>query len=89
MTQQAQQPQEEDFTVSVDGSEYKVSELDGEDQRTVAHLRDLESQQSQLAFRHDQLSAAKKSFSDQLVESIKAKKKLAEDAEKSAEASSE
>ena len=75
--------EENDFTVTVDGTEHQFSELSDEKKLLVSHIRDLESQVDQLNFRYEQLNASKSFFSDKLVQSLKAS---AEDAPQEAEA---
>ena len=64
---------QEEFTITVDGKDYKVSDLENEDQQLVAHLRDLDNQLSQVNFKFEQLSASKAFFSDKLVSSLSQK----------------
>jgi len=75
--------EENDFTVTVDGAEYKFNDLSDENKSLVGHIRDLDSQVEQLNFRYEQLSASKSFFSDKLVQSLKAP---AEDAPQEADA---
>ena len=75
--------EENDFTVTVDGTEHKFNDLNDENKLLVSHLRDLDSQIEQLNFRYEQLTASKSFFSDKLVQSLKAP---AEDAPQEAEA---
>lgn len=75
--------EENDFTVTVDGTEHKFNDLNDENKLLVSHLRDLDSQIEQLNFRYEQLNASKSFFSDKLVQSLKAP---AEDAPQEAEA---
>jgi len=75
--------EENDFTVTVDGTEHKFNDLNDENKLLVSHIRDLDSQVEQLNFRYEQLSASKSFFSDKLVQSLKAS---AEDAPQEAEA---
>ena len=75
--------EENDFTVTVDGTEHKFNDLNDENKLLVSHIRDLDSQVEQLNFRYEQLSASKSFFSDKLVQSLKAP---AEDASQEAEA---
>ena len=74
--------EENDFTVTVDGTEHKFNDLNDENKLLVSHLRDLDSQIEQLNFRYEQLNASKSFFSDKLVQSLKAP---AEDAPQEAE----
>ena len=80
---------EEDFTVTVDGLDYKVGDLESDDQQVVAHLRDLDNQLGQVNFRFEQLSAAKAAFSDKLVASLSQKRAEKEEAEKASAASAD
>ena len=75
--------EENDFTVTVDGTAHKFNDLNDENKLLVSHIRDLDSQVEQLNFRYEQLSASKSFFSDKLVQSLKAS---AEDAPQEAEA---
>ena len=60
-----------EMTVTIDGNEYKISDLESDEQRLVSQLHDIESQLSQIEFRHEQVSASKLFFSDKLVNSVK------------------
>ena len=63
--------EENDFMVTVDGSEYKFSELKDENKILVNHIRDIDMQVDQLNFKYEQLTASKTFFSDKLVASLK------------------
>jgi septum formation inhibitor MinC len=66
----AEENNNNDFTVSVNDKEHKFSDLSSENKQLVAHIRDLEAQLGQVAFRHEQLTASKNFFSDKLVASL-------------------
>ena len=63
--------EENDFMVTVDGSEYKFSELKDENMILVNQIRDIDMQVDQLNFKYEQLTASKTFFSDKLVASLK------------------
>ena len=65
--------EENDFTVTVDGTEHKFSDLSDENKLLVSHIRDLDAQVDQLNFRFEQLNASKSFFSDKLVASLSTK----------------
>ena len=65
--------EKDEFTINVNGTDHKLSDLEQEDQLVVAQLQDLEAQLSQLGFRSNQLNASKQFFSDKLVESLSKK----------------
>jgi len=60
-----------DMTVNINGTEYKISDLQNEEQRLVSQLHDIESQLSQIEFKHEQVSASKLFFSDKLINSVR------------------
>jgi len=60
-----------EMTVNINGKEYKVSDLQNEEQRLVSQLHDIESQLSQIEFKHEQVSASKLFFSDKLINSVR------------------
>jgi seryl-tRNA synthetase len=69
---------ENDFTVTIEGSDYKFSDLTDDNKVLVNHIRDLDAQVEQLNFRFEQLNASKNFFSDKLVWSLNQAKKQAE-----------
>ncbi len=66
-----------ELTVNINGNDYKVSDLENEEQRLVSQLHDIEAQLSQIEFKHEQVSASKVFFSDKLVNSVKAREESA------------
>lgn len=62
---------ENDFMLTVDGKDYKFSDLSDDNKLLVSHIRDLEGQVEQLNYRYEQLTASKTFFSDKLVASLK------------------
>lgn len=66
-----------ELTVNINGNDYKVSDLENEEQRLVSQLHDIEAQLSQIEFKHEQVSASKLFFSDKLVNSVKAREESA------------
>lgn len=66
--------EENDFIVTVDGAEYKFSELKDENKLLVSHIRDIDAQVDQLNFKYEQLTASKTFFSDKLVASLREEK---------------
>ena len=73
--------EENDFMVTVDGSEYKFSELKDENKILVNHIRDIDMQVDQLNFKYEQLTASKTFFSDKLVGSLREEQNSAESVE--------
>ena len=67
-----------DFTITIEDTEYKFSELSDENKNTVMHIRDIESQMQQLNFKFDQLNASKTFFSQNLIANVKATKEKEE-----------
>lgn len=63
--------EQNDFTITVDGKEYKFGELDAENKALVGHIRDLESQLEQVNFKFEQINASKLFFSDKLIQNLK------------------
>jgi uncharacterized protein (DUF342 family) len=78
--------EENDFMVTIDGSDYKFSQLSNDDKMLVSHIRDLEAQVEQLNFRFEQLSASKSFFADKLVASIRNSKSEENQAESAQDA---
>jgi seryl-tRNA synthetase len=77
---------ENDFTLTIEGTEYKFSELTDDNKVLVNHIRDLDQQVEQINFRFEQLNASKNFFSDKLVWSLNQAKNQADskaDSEKS------
>lgn len=70
-----------DFTITIEDTEYKFSELSDENKNTVMHIRDIESQMQQLNFKFDQLNASKTFFSQNLIANVKASKQEKEEKE--------
>ena len=66
-----------ELTANINGNDYKVSDLENEEQRLVSQLHDIEAQLSQIEFKHEQVSASKVFFSDKLVNSVKAREESA------------
>ena len=64
-----------DFTITIDDTEHKFSELSDENKATVMQIRDLEGQMQQLNFKFEQLNASKTFFSQNLIENIKSSAK--------------
>lgn len=58
--------------ITVDGVEYNEDDLTDEQKYLVNQVRDIETKLGRLSFEADQLNAAKKLFSDTLVQSLKA-----------------
>lgn len=71
---------ENDFMLTVDGKDYKFSDLSDDNKLLVSHIRDLEGQVEQLNYRYEQLTASKTFFSDKLVASLKEQAEQAEQA---------
>ena len=63
--------EQNDFTITVDGKEYKFDELEAENKALVGHIRDLESQLEQVNFKFEQINASKLFFSDKLIQNLK------------------
>lgn len=63
--------EEQDFTITIDGTKYKFSELESDNQSLVRHIRDLEVQLEQVNFKYEQVHASKLFFSDKLVQNLK------------------
>jgi hypothetical protein len=63
-----------DFTITIEDTEYKFSELSDENKASVMQIRDLEGQMQQLNFKFEQLNASKTFFSQNLIANIKATK---------------
>lgn len=63
--------EQNDFTITVDGKEYKFDELEAENKALVGHIRDLESQLEQINFKFEQINASKLFFSDKLIQNLK------------------
>jgi seryl-tRNA synthetase len=80
---------ENDFTVTIEGSDYKFSDLTDDNKVLVNHIRDLDAQVEQLNFRFEQLNASKNFFSDKLVWSLNQAKKQSDSNAESEEESSE
>lgn len=78
---------ENDFTVTIEGSDYKFSDLTDDNKVLVNHIRDLDAQVEQLNFRFEQLNASKNFFSDKLVWSLNQAKTQAESKSDSEESS--
>ena len=76
---------ENDFMLTVDGKDYKFSDLSDDNKLLVSHIRDLEGQVEQLNYRYEQLTASKTFFSDKLVASLKEQAEQAQQAEQSSE----
>tara|TARA_B100001057_G_scaffold499286_1_gene609382 strand:- start:217 stop:462 length:246 start_codon:yes stop_codon:yes gene_type:complete len=66
-----------ELTVNINGNDYKVSDLENEEQRLVSQLHDIETQLSQIEFKHEQVAASKVFFSDKLVNSVKEREESA------------
>lgn len=64
-----------DFTITIEDTEHKFSELSDENKATVMQIRDLEGQMQQLNFKFEQLNASKTFFSQNLIENIKSSAK--------------
>ena len=75
-----------EMTVNINGTEYKISDLQNEEQRLVSQLHDIESQLSQIEFKHEQVSASKLFFSDKLINSVREREEESSDAVASEEA---
>jgi hypothetical protein len=60
-----------DFTITIEDTEHKFSELSDENKAIVMQIRDLEGQMQQLNFKFEQLNASKTFFSQNLIENIK------------------
>ena len=76
-----------EMTVNINGTEYKISDLQTEEQRLVSQLHDIESQLSQIEFKHEQVSASKLFFSDKLINSVREREEESSKAVASEEAS--
>ena len=76
-----------EMTVNINGTEYKISDLQSEEQRLVSQLHDIESQLSQIEFKHEQVSASKLFFSDKLINSVREREEESSKAVTSEEAS--
>ncbi len=63
--------EQNDFTITVDGKDYKFDDLEAENKGLVAHIRDLEAQLEQVNFKFEQINASKIFFSDKLVQNLK------------------
>ena len=63
--------EQKDFTITVDGNEFKFDDLEAENKALVGHIRDLESQLEQVNFKFEQINASKLFFSDKLIQSLK------------------
>ena len=70
-----------DFTITIEDTEYKFSELSNENKATVMQLRDLEGQMRELNFKFEQLNASKTFFSQNLIANVKATKEEKEEKE--------
>ena len=70
-----------DFTITIDDTEHKFSELSDENKATVMQIRDLEGQMQQLNFKFEQLNASKTFFSQSLIENIKSTEAEQEESE--------
>ena len=62
---------ETDFTITVDGNEFKFDDLAPENKGLVQHIRDLEGQIEQVNFKFEQINASKLFFSDKLIQNLK------------------
>jgi hypothetical protein len=56
--------------ITIDGKEYKEEDLNDEQKYLVAQLQNIEVQLNNLRFQADQLTAAKKMFSDAMMQSL-------------------
>ena len=63
--------EQNDFTITVDGKDYKFDDLEAENKGLVAHIRDLEAQLEQVNFKFEQINASKLFFSDKLIQNLK------------------
>jgi hypothetical protein len=63
--------EQNDFTITVDGQEFKFDDLETENKALVGHIRDLESQLEQVNFKFEQINASKLFFSDKLIQNLK------------------
>lgn len=79
---------ENDFTLTIEGTEYKFSELTDDNKVLVNHIRDLDQQVEQINFRFEQLNASKNFFSDKLVWSLNQAKNQADSSNESDSAES-
>jgi seryl-tRNA synthetase len=57
--------------ITIDGVEYTEDQLSDEQKYLIAQVQDVDSKLRNLQFQADQLNAARKAFSDSLVESFK------------------
>jgi hypothetical protein len=64
--------EEKEQTVSIDGTEHKVSDLSKEQVRFVNHVADLDRQLAQLGMSGEQAQVSRKHFMGLLTESFKA-----------------
>lgn len=62
---------QDDFTITIEGNEYKFSDLEAENKGLVTHIRDLEAQLEQVNFKFEQINASKLFFSDKLIQNLK------------------
>lgn len=60
-----------DFTITIEDTEHKFSELSDENKAIVMQIRDLEGQMQQLNFKFEQLNASKTFFSQNLIHNVK------------------
>lgn len=60
-----------DFTITIEDTEHKFSELSDENKAIVMQIRDLEGQMQQLNFKFEQLNASKTFFSQNLIQNVK------------------
>jgi hypothetical protein len=63
--------QEQDFTITIEGKQYKYADLEPENKGLVRHIRDLEAQLDQVNFKFEQVNASKLFFSEKLIQNLK------------------
>lgn len=68
-----------EMSVTINGKDYLVSDLEQDEQRIVSQLHDIEAQLGQIEFKHEQMSASKLFFSDKLIDMVKNRENSSQD----------